>query len=94
MNKRDVATQLALQADLPRAVAVHITDCFIKVLHDALVSGKKVKLAGFGSLRVTTRKAHRGFDPSAGQHVVLPARKCVVFRPGQDFRRRLNHRHS
>ena len=90
VTKRELASSFGRQAGLSRDRSVHITRLFVELLHEALVTRGKVRLPGFGSLRVVTRQAHQAFDPSTGQRVQLPDRKRVVFRPGQELRRRLN----
>jgi len=53
---------------------------------DALTSGKVIELRGFGSLEVKERKAYKARNPKTGEPLIVPERRRVSFRPGQELK--------
>ena len=52
----------------------------IQTLTDALKSGEKVILPGFGTFGVKIRPARRGYNPLTGEQIALPARNVPAFK--------------
>ncbi len=55
----------------------------IQTLTDALKSGKKVVIPGFGMFGVKMRPARRGYNPSNGEAIMIPERKVLGFKAGK-----------
>jgi len=55
MNKAELIDAMAADANLTKADAKKALDAFIKVTTNALSSGDKLALVGFGSFSVSTR---------------------------------------
>ena len=49
---------------------------------EAMKSGDKVSLTGFGTFAVTERAAREGRNPKSGETISIPARKVVKFKAG------------
>ncbi len=80
-----------VKADLARIVhdthggcsheeAAQLVDLLLGTIKSTLVRGESVKLAGFGSFRVVTRKPRLGHDPQTNAPMQLGPRKQVTFR--------------
>ena len=52
----------------------------IQTLTDALKSGEKVVLPGFGMFAVKTRPARQGRNPYTGENIAIPERKTPAFK--------------
>jgi len=63
--------------------ATELAGQIIKAMTAALAAGKMIELRGFGSLEVRGRKATTKRNPQTGEPVIVPARRRVLFRPGQ-----------
>lgn len=65
-------------------------ECYEAIL-EGLVTGitkdGRVMLRQFGAFHVRARAARTGRNPSTGEAIAIPARKAVVFSPGEDLRR-------
>ena len=59
-------------------------------LTDALASGSRVEVRGFGSFSMRYRPAHMSTNPRTGEPIAVPAKHAVHFKPGGDLRRRVN----
>ena len=56
----------------------------------ALVDGRRVELRGFGAFSTRSREARTGRNPRTGTAVAVDAKRVPYFKPGKDFRERLN----
>jgi DNA-binding protein HU-beta len=53
---------------------------------DALKSGEKVVLPGFGMFAVKTRPARQGRNPLTGEVMAIPERKMPAFKAGKTLK--------
>lgn len=56
----------------------------------ALGRGEKVVVTGFGTFRVTQRRARRAHNPKTGAAVAVPAKRVVGFTVSREYKRTLN----
>ena len=57
---------------------------------DALCSGDRVELRGFGAFSVKHREARTGRNPRTGEAVQIEEKWTPFFKAGKDMRERLN----
>lgn len=55
----------------------------------ALASGERVELRGFGIFEAKETKARTGRNPSTGQTIEIPASRKAAFRPSKELKERL-----
>jgi integration host factor subunit beta len=72
-------------ADVERAV-----DIVLDEIAQALASGGRVELRGFGAFSVRTRDARLGRNPRTGDTVSVAAKKVPFFKPGKELRLKVN----
>ena len=82
MNKGQLIDHIAETANISKAVAEKALNGFLQVVTEALESGDKVALVGFGTFYVTERKARTGRNPSTGKKIEIPAKKIAKFKAG------------
>ncbi len=85
MNKAQLIDAMAAGAGLTKADAKKALDAFVGATTDALKSGDRVALVGFGSFSVTERGARTGRNPQTGKEIQIPAKKVVKFKPGAEL---------
>ncbi len=90
MTKADLVSAMASKADISKVAAEKALDAFIKGVTDALKSGDRVSLVGFGSFEVANRAARKGRNPQTGAEIQIRASKVPKFRPGQALKDSLN----
>lgn len=86
MIKADIITLVADQSDVPRIKAAQAVDTIIDAMKDALCSGKRIELRGFGVFQVRDRKKGVGRNPKTGVEVAITPGKTVRFKPGKDLK--------
>ena len=82
LGKGEIAQQVAQRTKLPRTQAMRAVDAVIEVVQEAVARGDQVRIAGFGSFRVTDTKARKGRNPRTGEAIDIQAGRRVSFSPG------------
>ena len=59
-------------------------------LSEALASGQRIELRGFGSFSLHYRPPRMGRNPKTGEAVALSGKYVPHFKPGKDLRERVN----
>ncbi len=80
MTKQDLARELAKKAGITTYQAAIDIDALMGIMQEAFIEGKSIYLRGFGTFKVTTRKAKVGQNINAGTSVVIPERQVVLFK--------------
>lgn len=83
----------ALAARYPQ-LAARDTDYAVKTVLDAmtqaLASGQRIEIRGFGSFSLHYRAPRVGRNPKTGQSVSLEGKFVPHFKPGKELRDRVN----
>ena len=61
-------------------------DCVISSITKALKKGDAVTLVGFGTFKVTKRKARKGRNPRTGEEIKIKASKAPKFTAGKSLK--------
>lgn len=83
MNKRELAAAIAEKTGLSKSSCKAMLDAFVVTIGNALKSGDKVRLAGFGTFKVKERATRTGRNPRAKEFVDIPASRQPTFKPGK-----------
>lgn len=83
MNKTDLVNAVAEKAEFSKKDADKAVAAVIESITDALVSGDKVQLVGFGTFEVRDRAAKQGHNPKTGEAMLVPASKLPAFKAGK-----------
>ncbi len=62
----------------------------IEQMSDALSSGERIEIRGFGSFSLHFRPPRVGRNPKTGETVSLPGKYVPHFKPGKELRERVN----
>ena len=91
MIKSELITKLAeenphlYQRDVERIVST-----IFESISEALASGDRVELRGFGAFSVKHRDGRVGRNPRTGESVNVPEKSVPFFKTGKELRERLN----
>lgn len=86
MNRQDLVEKICEDAKLTKKQANASLKSVLEGISDALAKGDKVSLIGFGTFKVTDRKARTGINPATGKKIQIPARKSPVFKAGKKLK--------
>ena len=83
MTKTELVNALAEKTGLNKSDATKALTATLEVITDALKTGDKVSLVGFGTFSVSERVARIGKNPQTGEAIAISASKTAKFKPGQ-----------
>ena len=90
MTKADLIESVAAKLDLPKGQAERAVQLVFEDIVQALRTGDKVNISGFGTFAVSERKARTGRNPKTGEAIDIPASKSAKFKPGKSLKDELN----
>jgi integration host factor subunit alpha len=90
MTRKELAAVLIEKAGFEGTKVAEFVDQVFEIMKEALESGEKVKIPGFGVFIVRRKKARLGRNPKTGDRVEISARRVVIFKPGDALRKTLN----
>lgn len=68
--------------------------CMIEQMSQALASGNRIEIRGFGSFSLHYRPPRVGRNPKTGETVHLGAKYVPHFKPGKELRERVNRNYQ
>ena len=83
VNKNELIEELSEKTGFTKSDTKKFIDKYIEVISKSLKKGKDVQLVGFGTFKVTKRKARVGRNPQTGKALKIPAKKVPAFRAGK-----------
>ena len=83
MNKMELISAIAEKAELSKKDAEKALTAVVESISEALQTGDKVQLIGFGSFEVKNRDARIGRNPKTKEEIRIPASKTPVFKAGK-----------
>jgi DNA-binding protein HU-beta len=86
MIKADLVRKVMETIELPQAKANDAVNVIFDAMRDALTSGERIELRGFGVFIVKNRKRGIGRNPKTGVEVAIPPGKTIRFKPGKALR--------
>ena len=73
MNKTELIARVAEKTSLTKKAAGDAVEAVLDTISEALASGEKVTIVGFGTFEVRDRAARRGVNPATGEAIEIPA---------------------
>ena len=89
VTKAQIVDRIAEATGLTKLETEAVVDGFMHTVLDAVSEGDRVELRGFGTFRAVERAPRTARNPRTDQPVPVPRRMVPVFKPAQEFRRRV-----
>ncbi|MCD8296497.1 MAG: HU family DNA-binding protein [Prevotella sp.] len=89
MNKTELIEKIAVSAGLSKADSKKALNATVEAIKDALVSGDKIALVGFGTFSVNERPARQGINPATKEKITIAAKKVAKFKAGAELNKAL-----
>ena len=86
MTKEELIEKVASGAGLSKADAARAVNATIGSITSALKKGQSVTLVGFGTFKVSKRKARKGRNPRTGEVIAINAAKVPRFSVGKSLK--------
>ena len=90
ITKADIARILHGNAGVAKQDAARYIESTLEIIKEELIAGRQVKITGFGTFSVVSKKARKGRNPQTGGTVILPARKVIKFKESRLVKEKVN----
>ena len=80
MTKQDIVEDISLRTGLTKKEVGEALELFLTQIGQTLAEGNHLEIRGFGTFKVTERKARMARNPRTGEAVPVPARRVPVFK--------------
>ena len=89
MNKGELVDAVAERASVTKKQADAVLSAALDAIVEAVSTGDKVTLVGFGSFERRDRKEREGRNPKTNEKMVIPATRVPAFSAGKLFREKV-----
>lgn len=89
MNKASLIQTVSKNTGLSRNEVAAAANALIDTISNALVSGERVTITGFGTFELSHRQARPGVNPRTGERIEISSMKLPRFRAGKALRNRV-----
>jgi integration host factor subunit beta len=86
MTKADLVEEVIRMTELPRKESETIVETIFESIIQALQTGDKIEIRGFGSFRTRQRRGRIGRNPKTGAKVEVPAKRIPFFKPSKELK--------
>jgi DNA-binding protein HU-beta len=86
MNRSQLLKSVSERSGAHKRDVEHVWENTLAVIQDAIKSGEKVALGGFGTFKQRVRKARDAVNPRTGEKIRVAAAKLPSFTPGKVFK--------
>ncbi|GAA0352994.1 HU family DNA-binding protein [Bacillus horti] len=83
MNKTELIAKVAERTELTKKDSTKAVEAVFESISDALQSGDKVQIIGFGNFEIRERAARKGRNPQTGAEIDIAASKVPAFKAGK-----------
>lgn len=89
MNKKELVDVVAENTGVVKKDLKPVVELVFDKIVEAVLSGEKVSISGFGAFKLVERAERQGRNPKTGEKLVIPARKAVKFAPAKELKEKL-----
>ena len=86
MTKADLVEEVIRTTELPRKESEAIVETIFDSIIQALQTGEKIEIRGFGSFRTRQRRGRVGRNPKTGAKVEVPPKRIPFFKPSKELK--------
>jgi len=90
MTKTELVAKIADQLGVSKKLAGEFVNTFTSVVVSGVKKDKEVRIQGFGTFKLSRRKAREGVNPRTGEKIRIPARNVPSFKAGSEFKKAVN----
>ena len=90
MNKNELISAMASACNMSQTQCAEVLQTFISTVTGELKKGSEVKIIGFGTFKISKRKATTGRNPQTGAAIQIPASNQPKFSAGKALKEAVN----
>ncbi len=93
MTKSDLIERVATRVPhISKKDTETVVNTIFDSMTEALKTGDRIEIRGFGSFQVKIREAREGRNPKTGAEVKIPAKRAPFFKVGKELKERIEAR--
>ena len=73
-----------------KADSAEIVEAVLQMMKEAMQSGEKIKISGFGNFVVREKRARMGRNPQTGEAIEIEPRRVLTFKASQVLKDSMN----
>ncbi len=89
MNRSELIDSLAARRKLTTKKSEAVVTTIFAAMADALASGDRIEIRGFGSFVIREYSSYTGRNPKTGETIGVQPKKLPFFKVGKEIRERL-----
>lgn len=86
MNKQEVVARIAKDTGMTKSAAAAAIDSLLDSITRSLKKGDAVSFVGFGTFKISNRKARKARNPQTGATINIPKRRVPRFSAGKGLK--------
>jgi integration host factor subunit alpha len=90
LTKAELAEILYERVGLNKREAKDMVEAFFEEIRGSLISGRSVKLSGFGNFQLRDKPQRPGRNPKTGEAIPISARRVVTFHASQKLKSQID----
>ncbi len=90
MTKSQLIETIVASGRFPRKTVEVAVNAIFDAMIDALKTGDRIEIRGFGNFTVREYRAYTGRNPKTGALVDVDSKRMPFFKVGKDLRERIN----
>ena len=90
MNKNELISAMSGASNLSQTQCTEALQTFINTVTSELKGGSEVKIIGFGTFKISRRKATTGRNPQTGEQIQIKASNQPKFSAGKALKEAVN----
>ena len=91
MTKSELIDEVAAHRNLPRRTAEEVVNLIFDGMREALCSGERIEIRGFGTFKVRHYDGYLGRNPKTATAIPVGPKVLPVFKVGKELRVRINN---
>ena len=89
MNKKELISKISIENNIEATKTEEVVNAIFSTIVDELKAGEDVKIPGFGTFVVKTRKLRTAVIPNTNKKVIVPEYKVAGFKPAKAFKEKV-----
>jgi integration host factor subunit beta len=89
MNKSELIEALAVKKGLTYKKAEEIINTIFEAMTNALLTGNRIEIRGFGSFVVKEYQSYTGRNPKTGESISVKSKKLPFFKVGKELKEKV-----
>ena len=94
LTKKDLVNQIYMQLGFSKLISENLVNDFLSTIILNLKEEKKLKLSGFGTFSMRSKKSRVGRNPKTKETKIISSRDVVLFKASKEFKEFINNKND